>query len=272
MSSQTKDYMICSTPRSGSMLLCQLASATGQLGNPAEILGKPRGMLNFQRQFNVSEDDDIRAFIEEVKKRTITPNGVFGFKAHYPYFDYLRRQIPIRDVFPNLRYVYIDRRDNCLQAASLINAATTGKWSTDHNTNNATKEYSFDALRYSTAALIGDKAHWEFFFSLCQIEPVRIFYEDLVRDPNAEISKIAKALEVPIPPVTLNNVSLRQQRGTTTYQWVERLTEDARRFFLDGPSPQKYLNRARATFHVEDAYGDEYGHLPGVSAISLRVD
>jgi MFS transporter, PPP family, 3-phenylpropionic acid transporter len=37
MLSQTKDYMICSTPRSGSMLLCQLASATGQLGNAVVI-------------------------------------------------------------------------------------------------------------------------------------------------------------------------------------------------------------------------------------------
>jgi len=108
-------YLLCSTPRSGSTMLCELLEATGVAGHPQEFFqqvastGMPRRPLEYfgdavtpEIRAAVGADDrssaDHRgyapavhggfgAYLESVLRRGTTPNGVFGAKLMWGYVD-----------------------------------------------------------------------------------------------------------------------------------------------------------------------------------------
>lgn len=233
-------YMVCSTPRSGSNLLCELAIQTGRLGIPDENLGKAPVMREFAERHGLlraSSIEIVRRFIET----TQTQNGVFGFKAHLAYFEALRREVSISEVLPQLKHIYLDRRDNLMQAISLTRAIVTRHWSTLHSSTNAKPSYSADGICASLRSLLADKAQWETYFALAGVSPLRILYEDLVEDPNREFSRISETFGIDLPPVAINAVALRIQRDAESEDWRARLIEDARPQFVGGPEVLRQL-------------------------------
>ena len=111
----TRSYLICSTPRSGSTLLCEALTATGVAGRPEEYYqhrrktGLPRRPLEYFEDIDSPEirsilgdytrvDDeptlydprrfpDYRAYLDWTMEQATTPNGVFGAKVMRGYFN-----------------------------------------------------------------------------------------------------------------------------------------------------------------------------------------
>src|SRR3989442_2258947 len=105
-------YLICGTPRCGSSLLCEALINTGIAGQPEEYF-LPRNELVWQERWGTST---YAEYLANIIKQFTTPNGVFGAKMMWGYFDHFAskvRQLPnyndktlsthhlMQSVFPN---------------------------------------------------------------------------------------------------------------------------------------------------------------------------
>jgi LPS sulfotransferase NodH len=72
----TRAYLICTTPRSGSTLLCRYLTATGCAGVPDEYLFE-KTLPRFYGKHGVS---DFPSYFRALLENETTPNGVFGLK------------------------------------------------------------------------------------------------------------------------------------------------------------------------------------------------
>lgn len=168
MTEPERSYLVCSTPRSGSTLVCKALRESGVAGRPEEYFealrstGRPRRP---QEYFAGVEDRSILdelgdppeeakapppawsrtaydRYLEWAKKEGTTENGVFGAKLMWQYLgDFaglLRnipeyRHLPLADLlpaaFPNLTFVRVIRANKIRQAVSLWKAVQTASWS-----------------------------------------------------------------------------------------------------------------------------------------------
>src|SRR6266540_4982359 len=72
-------FIVCAVPRSGSSLLCELLCMTGVAGAPTEFFD-PELEARFRAAWAVESFDE---YLQALVVKKTTPNGVFGFKAHY---------------------------------------------------------------------------------------------------------------------------------------------------------------------------------------------
>jgi LPS sulfotransferase NodH len=119
-----RGYAICTQPRSGSNLLCQVLSSTDQLGYPLEYFNGPGrralGLPDFP--------DDPKLQIEAVLRLGATPNGVYAVKLFASQFATFSRRLRWIDLLPNLHFVYLSRDDLLGQAISWVRALQTEQY------------------------------------------------------------------------------------------------------------------------------------------------
>ena len=167
----SNSYLICTTPRSGSTLLCELLTKTGIAGRPDEYFQQLRstgmpmtprdylagvaadiippedriGELEQHNLFDPHRFCDFAEYLNWVRQTATTSNGVMGAKIMWPYIAGLvdgLSTIPGNDpamsphdllqkAFPRLRYVWLRRMDKVRQAVSLWRAIQTWHWRTD---------------------------------------------------------------------------------------------------------------------------------------------
>jgi LPS sulfotransferase NodH len=158
-------YLVCSTQRSGSTLLCELLRATDVAGAPDEYFERLRGTGLPRQPRQYFEDpsvQDIAArltptvpghpeqpgefehWFRYVLQRGTTLNGVFGAKMMWNYLDEFKlrmAELPgmsdlsfnerLEAVFPGLKIIFMRRRDKVAQAVSLWKAIQTQQWRTE---------------------------------------------------------------------------------------------------------------------------------------------
>jgi trehalose 2-sulfotransferase len=160
-------YLVCSTQRSGSTLLCELLKSTGVAGCPDEFFeGRastgvpphPRDYLGGLDRTGMGIRADrtppatpsysdlrgisYREHLERSFRLGTTPNGVFGSKLMWNQLDELKTLTSQLDEYAGLelpellyrlfgdpRYVWVRRRDKVRQAISLWRALQTREWS-----------------------------------------------------------------------------------------------------------------------------------------------
>src|SRR5262245_35509837 len=146
-------YLVCATQRSGSTLLCELLKGTEVAGVPDEyfeglrstgVPRQPRQYFEHPSGAHIADElipldlgqpekpGEFEGWFSYVLHRGTTPNGVFGAKMMWNYFDDFRDRIAelpglggvpftkaLDEVFPNLRVIFVRRRDKVAQAVSL---------------------------------------------------------------------------------------------------------------------------------------------------------
>ncbi len=228
-----RGYAICSTQRSGSTYLCQLLASTGVLGRPREFFNVPgRGARDFP-----DYPDDPVGQIAMVVPHGSTPNGVYGLKVFAHQFDAVAAaNWPAR--LPRLHWIHFTRLDLLGQAISLLKAKQTGQWRST-NAARAAPCYVGEQIGHEMRGIASADARWRVFFARNGIAPLRLVYEDLVREPAACVRAVAQTLglcgEVRIDETSID---LRRQRDGESEAWHERfLAEHA------GLSPLDRLDR-----------------------------
>ncbi len=180
----TRSYVVCSTPRSGSTLLCELLKGTGVAGRPEEyfeakaqtgmpphpgdyLIGLPRTGAGIRDDATPSEAppySDLRGISDyrEHLRRTFelgtTDNGVFATKLMFRQVIELEELAGQLEEYHGLRgtqllgtllgdpvYVWMRRRDKVRQAISLWRALQTRAWRSAH----AGERHSQPDLHYS---------------------------------------------------------------------------------------------------------------------------
>jgi LPS sulfotransferase NodH len=261
-------YLVCATQRSGSTLLCELLRATEVAGAPDEYFealrstGRPRQPRQYFEDPSVAhiaarlpetdpgepeEPGQFEGWFRYALQRGTTPNGVFGAKMMWNYFDDFRTRVSglpgladvtfneaLERVLPNLRIVFVRRRDKVPQAVSLWKAIQTQQWRTDSEAadghddvpDTAEVRYDYDAIDFLLGQLHRWDANWEDWFHATGREPIRVFYEEFIASRAVTIGRVLDELGVD-PPEPDDARRMRRQADDVSRDWVSRFRDDA---------------------------------------------
>lgn len=198
-------YIICSTPRSGSGLLCRGLVAAGAGGVPAEYFNpRQRGSLTARWRCGPTAADYAAA----LRRFRTDDAGTFGLKLHWDQLERLRDEAPEGDrdpaavleaLFPGARYVHIMRLDLTGQAVSLWRAKLSGVWAErkgEPRREVRPPRYSLRGILECRREIAEQEAEWLRFFRRSGITPVEVVYEQLAAAYGAESARVLEAIGV----------------------------------------------------------------------------
>lgn len=162
-------------------------------------------------------------------------NGVFGAKMFWTEMETLERGLRqaygdqtapsgalLNRLFPNLRYVYLERQDIARQAVSLVIASQTKSWNTRNEVEGA-PAYDFDAIYQVRSDLLKRAERWRAFFEENGIEPLRLAYEQVAADYEGALASVLDFLGIAIPAgFTFDQPEIGVQGTSLNREWAER--------------------------------------------------
>ncbi len=262
-------YLVCATQRSGSTLLCEFLRATDVAGVPDEYFERLRGtgLARQPRQYfehpsvqdialrlaptvagRSEQPGEFEPWFRYVLQRGTTPNGVFGAKMMWNYLDEFKlRMAELPDlgdlsfnqrldaVFPQLKIIFIRRRDKVAQAVSLWRAIQTQQWRTESESDSEEVDddgpdgdYDYRAIEHLLNELHRWDANWEDWFHATGREPIRVFYDEFTTSRAATIGRVLDALGVD-PPEPNGKKPMKRQADHLSEDWVTRFRADRER-------------------------------------------
>lgn len=232
------NYVICSNGRSGSHLLFSLLKNTG-------IAGKGLCEKMLERHIGEAQIDwekkDIKKFIEEIFESGRTPNGVSGFSfvgrqlehfAHVLQRSKRHRGMSEEDIlscFPlNIKYIWLTRKNKVEYAVSWLKAEQTGVW---HIERRDEKGIRINPV-FNFGGIVGWMIEFERrekkrkkFFEKNGIFPLRIEYEEYVKDFKGTVVKILEYLGVPLPASLEISPDFLKLADALSQDWVRKYHE-----------------------------------------------
>jgi trehalose 2-sulfotransferase len=207
----TRSYLVCTTPRTGSTLLCHDLRRTRLAGLPYELWLEQTEAARWAAAGATTFAEYFAGF----RDRTVTPNGVVGCKVMW--YQLARGLALLRDAgygngstddaavladaFPGVRYVWLRREDRVRQAVSLWRAKATRQY---HVTSGGARApvppYDYGAIRDQMGRLETLDASWREWFASQRIDPVPVTYEQLVAGRERALRALLRALAITIPP------------------------------------------------------------------------
>lgn len=232
-------YLICSTPRTGSTLLCGLLRSTGIAGTPESYFRAP-DVHGYAKRWGIAVEPDgsipYRDFFRAAVVAGSTANGVFGARVMWGTMDDIVENLRGRDAddaasdlavleqaLGRTRFVHLRRDDQLAQAVSWARAEQTGHWQDRDSVipgraprfDHAMIESYLDLIRQHTAS-------WQEWFEAQGVTALSVPYEELVADVTAVTGSILQWLDldpdVGHPPVP----ATRRQADDLNAEWIER--------------------------------------------------
>jgi trehalose 2-sulfotransferase len=220
---EPRKLFICSTPRSGSYLLCRYMINAG-LGVPHEYFNPiimreiaprlgltsaieglkwrrrtPMDRLPFGKVARAAEVDFVEKYIAALIPRRCQL-GVFAAKIHFGQYARVLDNPVGHKLLNNGVFVHLYREDLLGQAISTNVARATGRWGIDDTvtTPPATSLDLFDAsaLDRTVEELAMDDLQWRVFLARNGVSTVSISYEQVCRDPFGFVTELAGKLGI----------------------------------------------------------------------------
>jgi LPS sulfotransferase NodH len=261
-----RSYFVCTTPRSGSTLLCEALALTGVAGRPAEYFealahsGLPRQPHEY---FDGATDPLVAAllppaatgaaapapegarsyrdYLDRVRADGATPNGVFGAKLMWGHLADLMGRLggdcrypfeTLEREFPGARYVRVLRANKPRQAISLWKALQTQRWRDDGANGSAEgrpPEYHFGAIDHLVGQLIRQQAAWAEAFERAGIKPLVLTFDEIADDLPAAVQRVLSFLGVDPRGVAPVLPAMRRQADLSSLEWLARYERDLER-------------------------------------------
>ncbi len=255
-------YLVCATQRSGSTLLCELLKGTEVAGVPDEFFealrstGLPRqprqyfedpGLADIAERLaptdpgQPEQPGDFEGWFAYALRRGTSRNGVFGAKMMWNYFDDFRGRVmelpglgevtfnqALESLFPQLRVIFVRRRDKVAQAVSLWKAIQTLQWrnSVEISSNDWPAQYDYRALKHLVDELHRWDARWEDWFHATGREPIRVIYEEFVNTRAATVGRVLDALGIDPRELAGHTGPMTRQADNLSQDWVARFRQD----------------------------------------------
>jgi LPS sulfotransferase NodH len=231
-------YIIASVQRSGTHLLCTLLRSTDVAGMPTEHFLAKTGET-WEHRWN---SPSRMQYVQRVLQDNTTANGVFGTVFMWSYFDrmlQMMRGIPrynaldganlLASVLRQPKYVWLRRRNRVEQAVSWAIACQTGVWSQQTGEKSQPRNvprFDFKVIDEWCNRVAEHNAAWANYFSENRIEPLTLFYEDLVANNRATVERVLEFLQVPLPAsIEIVPSGLEKQADEISAQWVAAYLE-----------------------------------------------
>ncbi len=201
---------VCSTPRTGSYLLCR-AMIHGGIGIPHEyfhwlhagIIG-PRFGIHALRDGAALQTDQAarRQYIAAILRHR-TVSGIFAAKIQWWEHARFLANAEGTALFQGGRFIYLYREGLLDQAISCHVSTQTGRWGFDDTVTTsppAHPRFLDDRLiRSHIEGIARDDMNWRVFFARNGISPLMISYERLRDDPGGTVRAIGKAFGLCLP-------------------------------------------------------------------------
>lgn len=182
--------MFAFTARSGSTAITDAIAGMGMARRIEEIFN-PRGPV--QKLYDHYGGRDIIEFINNIYKHTMLTDAMV-FKTDYSDLNYVIKEKDIYTLFPNLKIVYIERKDKILQAVSLYKAIVTSQWHQKKiiRKQKVSNNHSPDINKIISLKnrLQSDCEKWEKYFELIGVQPYKMYYEDFDNDHDGSLKNI----------------------------------------------------------------------------------
>lgn len=238
MAGKGHSYILCSTPRTGSTFLCSLLKATNVAGKP-ESYFRSQDVDARVEDWNIREPDGsyrFRDFLNCVRERGRTDNGVFAARIMWGTMQELTDDLRsigmaggdldvLSEAFGPLKFVYLERQDVLAQAISRLRAEQTNVWhikdTRDWKAARNNAHYDREAIRLYIDESIEHAREWHRWFRKNDVVPLRLRYEDLDIDGQAEAHRVLNYIGVEPPLSTINAPDVRMA-DRTSEEWAER--------------------------------------------------
>jgi LPS sulfotransferase NodH len=201
-------YILCTTPRSGSTLLCGLLRDTGCAGDPQSYFHQP-SLANWCGGLKLPLGSSISKIFTEARRVGSGNSDLFGLRMQRHSFDFWMAQLAklhpsqtsdlgrIEAAFGRTAFIHLTRTDKIAQAVSLVRATQSGLWHRNADGSELERLSTPQNLRYDHAA-IGQQLdeltvfedQWKTWFRHAGITPLTISYEALAADPTATLNDV----------------------------------------------------------------------------------
>ncbi len=237
-------YLICCSERTGSTLLGDALIGTGVAGRPRSYFNRVAHYnLRIQRVLGNAKDDD--KYLDKVIAAATTPNGVFGAKVHWEHFLNLiakvERSSAAREVtvpmsapgrlrvrFPDLRYIWLVRKNAVARAISHYRVKKTNQWQldsrwvADDTGGEGAPGFDFDEIDAFVRLGEAEDARWRQYFRDHNILPLDLAYEEVIQDLGGTVRRVLGFLGIPAENVSLPPPALRKQADDRSRDWEAR--------------------------------------------------
>lgn len=241
-----QSYVICTSPRSGSTLLCKLLAATGTAGNPNSHFHRPSVQAWLQSfgltpKDNASDSDILATVVKAAIKRGKADTDIFGLRLQRHSFDYFIEQMAsLHPNLPNDRahfqaafgdtlFIHLSRENKIEQAVSCVKATQTGLWhmaadGTELERISPPKEpfYDADAISREIAELSAQDNDWKNWFAREDIVPLTLTYSQLAADPQGTTAIILERLGIDPKAAKETTPEVAKLSDATNRQWIKR--------------------------------------------------
>lgn len=243
-------YVICTTPRSGSTLLCGMLAATGRMGVPDSFYrtqSRKEWAADWGVQTTYGAPGHAAEFLAAARAAGSGETGRFGMRlmaenraAMLTEFRGLF-QGPVSDMellqqaFGPVALIHLCREDKVAQSVSRVKAEQTGLWHRAPDGREVERlsppmpaVYDFDRIDRVCAALVADEALWNTWFRAEGLDPLRLTYEGLAENPGTALCAIAErvgvTLDLPLPVPGVARLS-----DATSQNWAARYRDEKAR-------------------------------------------
>lgn len=212
--------MICTTPRSGSTLLCKLLANTKVAGVPDSYFHSP-SFNSWLDEYNLKEKDfaskqeALGVIFMAALARGKSDTEIFGLRMQAASFGFFMQQLgqlipgQMSDVDriecalgPTL-YVHLSRPDRLGQAISRVRAEQTGLWHRNSDGSELERlappqeaRYDATAIKHHVAEFTAFDKAWDQWFEKEAVKPLRVNYNELSEHPQTVLAKILSALNL----------------------------------------------------------------------------
>ena len=247
-----QSYMICTSPRSGSTLLCRMLQNTGVAGVPESYFHTP-SLAGWLKEYGMPAEafatplKATQAVVDAALVEGTGTSSVFGLRMQRHSFDFFMRQLDllypslssdserIKAAFGPTKFIHLTRADKLDQAISFVKATQTGLW---HQAPDGTEIERLSEPRppvYDRHAIATElaRAHamdmaWEAWFSTEGITPLRLTYDDLSAHPHITLSRVLRHLGVVHDPKTCPDLPVAKLSDAINRDWARRFLRDTK--------------------------------------------
>lgn len=243
-------YVICTSPRSGSTLLCHMLAATGVAGDPASWFHEP-SIDAWLEEFNLAADPALsgREALVSIFRAAIAKGsldtGMFGLRLQRHSFVFFSKKLAIlhpdhpsdlqrfEAAFGKTLFIYLSRRDKFGQAISYVRAQQSGLWHMAANGSELERlsplrepVYDVDEIRNCLLAMQAYDQGWEDWFEAEGIDPLRLTYEELSTDPAETLRLVLGRLG--LDPEIANGVTpgVKKLADETSRDWATQFAHE----------------------------------------------
>ena len=228
-------YVIASVQRSGTHLLCSILRSTGIAGSPEEyFLSKPGE--TWEKRWSTPSRE---AYVQHILRQNTAANGVFGAVVMWSYFEPMLQMLQEIPAYKNLngaqllaavlstpKYIWMRRRNHVEQAVSWAIASQTGIWAQTGEEKlqpRAVPKFDFKVIDEWCNRIAAHEAGWGNYFRGNQIEPLVLFYEDVVASHRTAAERVLEFLQLPIPSaMEIPPPTVEKQATRISEEWTER--------------------------------------------------